>query len=233
MYLSEALMGLPWLLQCVIRLAAAAVFGGAIGLEREHRGRSAGFRTQMLVGIGAALATLVGLNYLRGLNGQMAVNVQVDPTRVAYGVMTGIGFLGAGTIISHGAGVRGLTTAASLWCTAAVGLTSGLGLYELAACATVIVLIVLYLLAWIDRRIPSSWFKKLQVVAAEDSDTDAARIRDALDSHGVDVIDWCISRDHESGLVTVTLHITFMKLQPDQVLGLLSDFQGIRRLSIE
>jgi putative Mg2+ transporter-C (MgtC) family protein len=117
------------------RLALAAALGGAIGIEREIREQEAGLRTHMLVSVGAALFTVVGAYGFEGQN--------VDPSRVAAQIVTGVGFLGAGAIIRRGFSVRGLTTAATLWVVAAVGLASGAGYYSAAAITTALVLVLL------------------------------------------------------------------------------------------
>lgn len=118
-----------------LRLVLAAVAGGLIGLERKAAHKPAGLRTLMLVGMGAALFTIVGAEVL----------TEVDPSRVAAGLITGIGFLGAGTIFRAKDQVKGLTTAASMWSVAAIGLAAGLGEYVLMAAATVLVIIILQL----------------------------------------------------------------------------------------
>jgi putative Mg2+ transporter-C (MgtC) family protein len=89
------------------------------------------------------------------------LNLSVDPGRIAYGIMTGIGFMGAGTIIKHGATIRGLTTAASLWCVAGVGLAAGFGMYTLTVIATVMVVATLWILGYFDRALPQTYFRKL------------------------------------------------------------------------
>ncbi|MDQ3962706.1 MAG: MgtC/SapB family protein, partial [Actinomycetota bacterium] len=109
----------------VLRLVVAALLGGAIGFEREMSEQPAGLRTNLLVSLGACLFTVVGAYGLEGFSGQASINF--DPTRIAAQVVTGIGFLGAGAILREGMNVRGLTTAAALWVTAAVGLAVGLG----------------------------------------------------------------------------------------------------------
>ena len=131
------------------RLLVAALLGGLIGLEREHHGRGAGLRTQTLVSLGAALAALVSL---LAVSPQAA---QIDAGRMAYGIMAGVGFLGGGVIIHSGMTVRGLTTAASLWCTAAVGLACGFGMFLPAAACTGIVLATLSLLGKVEQSIPT------------------------------------------------------------------------------
>ncbi len=134
-------------LQVIIRLVVGALLGGLIGFEREaHNRRIAGFRTHILVCVGSTLMMLTSI-YIFELYKN---NVSVDPARLAAGVITGIGFLGAGTIIRSSTSITGLTTAASLWTVAGIGLAIGCGFYIGGSIATVIVLVALYLL----RKIP-------------------------------------------------------------------------------
>lgn len=134
----------------LIRLAAAAALTGAIGLERELRDRAAGLRTHMLVGIGAALFTIVSAYGWGDFQFSNRSGVVFDPTRIAAQVVTGIGFLGAGAIIRQGITVRGLTTAASLWIVAAIGMAAGAGYYSAALIATGIVLVGLGPFRWLE-----------------------------------------------------------------------------------
>lgn len=124
----------------VLRLLAAAALGAALGLERELSAQPAGFRTHMLVSLGAALFTVAGADV-----------AGADPTRVAAQVVTGIGFLGAGAILRDGTNIKGLTTAGSLWVTAAVGLACGLGATLVAAVATAVALVALVGLKQLER----------------------------------------------------------------------------------
>src|SRR3982750_701332 len=112
----------------LLRLSVAAGLGGAIGLERELRERGAGLRTHLVVCVGSALFTLVSAYAFTA--------PRVDPTRIAAQIVSGIGFLGAGAIIRQGLSVRGLTTAATLWLVAAIGMASGAGYYDAAIIAT-------------------------------------------------------------------------------------------------
>jgi putative Mg2+ transporter-C (MgtC) family protein len=137
--------------EALLRLALAAILGGLIGVERELREREAGLRTHLLVSVGSALFTIVGAY---GFHDFLASGRSVvDPTRIAAQIVTGIGFLGAGAIIRQGFSVRGLTTAATLWVVAAVGLASGAGYYSAAVITTALVLIALYPLRIIAYRI--------------------------------------------------------------------------------
>jgi putative Mg2+ transporter-C (MgtC) family protein len=139
--------------EVVLRVVLAGVFGGAIGAEREIREREAGLRTHMLVSIGAALFTLVSAYGFSDFHFSNSSGITYDPTRIAAQVVTGIGFLGAGAIIRQGLSVRGLTTAASLWVVAAIGLATGAGYYSAAVITTVVVLVSLWPLRIIAYRL--------------------------------------------------------------------------------
>jgi len=142
----------------LIRVLIAAVLAGVIGAERELHGRPAGLRTHLLVGTGAALVMVTFALTARVLpaTGLWGDLVRVDPGRLAAGIITGIGFLGAGTILRTGDWIFGLTTAASIWFVGALGIAAGEGLYILAAGGTVIGLIVLTVMDRLEQRIPSA-----------------------------------------------------------------------------
>ena len=137
----------------LLRLAVAALLGGAIGVERELREREAGLRTHLLVSVGSALFTIVSAYGFHAFLSSGANVVRADPSRIAAQIVTGIGFLGAGAIIRQGLSVRGLTTAASLWVVAAIGLAAGAGYYSGAVIATAIVLVSLWPLRLIAYRV--------------------------------------------------------------------------------
>jgi putative Mg2+ transporter-C (MgtC) family protein len=150
-------MDLTDLPDVILPLIAAMVAGGLIGLEREWRGRSAGFRTHILVCLASALlmeaAVSQGSWRFDALAGTQIVT---DPTRMAHGVLTGIGFLCAGVIFRAGFSIHGLTTAASLWITASLGLLFGAGLFMLGVAGTALTVVILVLLRLISRRLPQS-----------------------------------------------------------------------------
>lgn len=130
--------------ELVLRLALAAVLGAAIGLERELREREAGLRTHLLVSLGSALFTVVSAYGFDAFLSSGANVVRADPSRIAAQIVTGIGFLGAGAIIRQGLSVRGLTTAATLWVVAAIGMACGAGYYSAAVVTTVLVILTLW-----------------------------------------------------------------------------------------
>ena len=130
--------------EVLLRLALAAALGGALGLERELREREAGLRTHLLVSVGSALFTIVSAYGFHAFLASGANVIRADPTRIAAQIVTGIGFLGAGAIIRQGLSVRGLTTAATLWVVAAIGLACGAGYYSAAAIATAVSIFALW-----------------------------------------------------------------------------------------
>ena len=133
-------------LEMMPRLVAAFGIGAVLGLDRELRGKPAGLRTHVLVA--TASAVLMALSELMR---DAVPGAQGDPVRMAQGVLTGIGFLGAGTIFRNGDAVRGLTTAGSIWMAAALGLVAGAGFYVLAAGGAVLALLTMIMLGWVDR----------------------------------------------------------------------------------
>jgi putative Mg2+ transporter-C (MgtC) family protein len=130
--------------EVALRLVLAAALGGAVGLERELREREAGLRTHLLVSLGAAVFTLVSAYGFTDFRYGHGSGLTLDPTRIAAQIVTGIGFLGAGAIIRQGLSVRGLTTAATLWVVAAIGMATGAGYYSAAVIGTGLVLFSLY-----------------------------------------------------------------------------------------
>ena len=127
--------------EMILRLVVAALLGSVVGLERERKEWTAGLREHMLVSVGAALFMLVSMYGFSDVSGQSQVHI--DPSRVAAQVVSGIGFLGAGTILVRGDFIKGMTTASGLWATAAVGLATGGGLYLAAVVTTVLMVAIL------------------------------------------------------------------------------------------
>ena len=131
----------------ILRLFIAGILGSIIGLDREYRAKEAGYRTHFLVSLGSALIMIVSQHGFSEILD--TPNVNLDPSRIASQVVTGIGFIGAGTIILHKQIVRGLTTAAGIWATSGIGLAIGAGMYELGISATILTLIGLEVLRFL------------------------------------------------------------------------------------
>lgn len=169
----------------VWRLVLAALFGTIIGLDREYREKEAGFRTHFLVSLGSALMMIVsqyGFSEILTHDG-----VSLDPSRIAAQVVSGIGFIGAGTIIFNHQIVRGLTTAASLWATAGIGLTAGAGMSWLALAATILTLVALEGLSSVFRSLGS---RRMVVVFSASDRTGVADTLDRIRTDGYMVVSY-------------------------------------------
>jgi len=174
-------------LDVAARLLVAALLGAAIGLEREIHDHPAGMRTHLLVALGSALFTVISIFGFVGVLGA-GQSTPVDPSRVAAQVVTGIGFLGAGAILKFGTTVRGLTTAASLWTAAAIGMAAGAADYVLAVVGTAIVVFSLWPLNWVEDRIhgPAAEIANMRLELRR---LDAiGRISDAARTHRLDLV---------------------------------------------
>src|SRR3712207_2573343 len=142
----------------IARIGAALLVGGVIGLERSFRGRPAGFRTHSLVCVASALLMLVTVYQGEWMTAVPTEAIRTDPTRMAQGIMTGIGFLGAGVIFREGLTVRGLTTSASIRVTAAIGILVGIGFYLPALVGTVATVLILSAFRAVERRLPGEYY---------------------------------------------------------------------------
>ena len=176
-------------LDLVVRLLVAAVLGAAIGVEREIHDHPAGIRTHLLVALGSALFTVLSID------GFTSPGVTVDPSRVAAQIVTGIGFLGAGAILKYGPSIKGLTTAASLWAAAGIGMAAGASRPVIAVAATVIVLVSLWPLRIVSERLERAAPRRFHVRVQL---TDAARMADLFDwlaERHVDIVHFDSERD--------------------------------------
>ena len=203
--------------------------GGLIGFERELSDQPAGFRTHMLVSVGAALFTLAGAYGVEGLFDGAPGRIRFDPTRVAAQIVTGIGFLGAGAIIQQGFSVRGLTTAASLWVTAAVGLSAGLGYYWGAGVTTLFTVLALYLL----KRMRSVLFARLRkgearIIVRMDHDLGLARLVDVLELRGSRVESLRFADDEDATKQLVAKLTLAPGVSAEEVVTSASDVPGVR-----
>lgn len=173
------------LLTMTLHLVGAMAVGGVIGLERSYHGRPAGFRTHTLVCLASSMLMLVTLYQAKWLPPGAPVDAyRTDPTRMAQGIMTGIGFLGAGVIFKEGLSVRGLTTAASIWMTSAIGVLIGIGFYYPAVVATILTVGTLSLFRWIEARIPSHHYAQHFLSFDRSDAMEEDEVRSMLEKHG-------------------------------------------------
>ena len=194
-----------------LRLVAALAAGGIIGLERSYRGRAAGFRTHALVCVASSLLMLVTMFQSHWIASLAVTRVVIDPTRLAQGIMTGIGFLGAGVIVKEGLTVRGLTTAASIWITAAIGILVGMGFYFPAGIGTVLTLGTLSVFRWIEGKIPSEFYANFLVRFPREQAMPEGELRRLIAEHGFSVANMSYriagqGREFEYQMVLRTLH---------------------------
>jgi len=181
-----------------IRIVVALTAGALIGYERSYRGRPAGFRTHALVCMASAMLMLVTVyeaHWVRNIG-----EARLDPTRMAQGIMTGIGFLGAGVIMQEGFSVRGLTTAASIWITAAIGILAGIGFYFPMALSVVLTLGVLSLFRWIEARMPTQAYYHFEVRFARSAAASEREIRELVEGHGFSIANFSYRLDAEGQL---------------------------------
>jgi len=196
----------------VVRLLVAMVLGGLVGMERQTRGRAAGLRTNILVCLGSAAIIVAFQKLSLGFNVGAESVIRMDPARAAAGVITGIGFLGAGTIVKSKDFVRGLTTAASIWVVSAIGVTVGLGEYVISVALTILVLIALYAL----HRLPinSDHYYPLQLKWTGDLKL-LTEVADHLQQKGVEIKSRSVVRQPKTGECCVTLVVHMRKKEID------------------
>ena len=215
----------------IIRIVVASLLGGIIGLDREYRAKDAGFRTHFLVALGSALFMIVsqfGFADVVGTDG-----LRLDPARVAAQVVSGIGFIGAGTIIFQKHVLKGLTTAAGIWCTAAIGLTCGSGMYVLAIVTTLLTLICLEAFNFFLRRFGA---RNVSVRFTAPSKQHVSHVLEVLERSGVRIGSYSMERNDtgEEPSYTVSMDI---RIRRDhyitRLLELMSDSDGVNIENVE
>ena len=207
--------------EIVIRLSLAAFFGAVIGLERERKDWAAGLRTHMMVCLGAALTMIVsayGFNDVLGREG-----IVLDPSRVAAQVISGIGFIGAGTILFLRQGtVRGLTTASGLWTVAAIGLATGGGLYFAAAMATILAIIILWILQPIEKKFASRFKQKSIKITTANKDKSVEIVNSIFQLSDVDITAFLLDKTEDGFVIT----FKFKKINKPDLVQLIKSWQA-------
>lgn len=216
----------------IIRIFVAAVLGGLIGLEREYRAKEAGFRTHFLVALGSSLFMILS-QY--GFDTPLTIlqKTSFDPSRIASQVVTGIGFIGAGIIIFQKNVIRGLTTAAGLWVTSAIGLTCGAGLYILASATTILVLLCLEVLNVILQRFGT---RNISVTITSKSKDNIKGIFKLMKKESIEVYSYNMKDRNVSGIHTfaVTMELKMRRYKYETILfDIISKFEGTELESME
>ena len=226
-------MSLELDLQIIARLVLAALFGALIGLEREIHGRTAGFRTHLLVSLGSALFVIVSISFYRMFGNFSGTGmVGVDPARVAAQVVVGIGFLGGGAIIKEQAAVRGLTTAACLWIAAAIGMACGLGMFLISALVTVISLSSLIVLKKLEGLLSRDSYALMRV-SLDAVDGTWEKVEAAVAAHGLSLVVLGAERTAETNQLTGEFQIKMHGAEPfDQIVQDVGGLEGVRSVSI-
>lgn len=207
-----------------------AAIGGIIGFERSTHGRSAGFRTHLLVCVASVLIMIVS-EYYHYLSLWDPSYVRIDPARLAAGAVTGVGFLGAGIIVRTGLNVQGLTTAACIWMVSAIGLAIGSGLYTAGLVSFVITYLSLWLLRMIEDRMSRLSYKFMTVVMEGTGDEEA--IRAAIRKCGASVSSVNYERDMERLFTAFTITISFKETGcPKKILDELSSLPAAKKVVI-
>ncbi len=178
----------------LVRLIAALAAGALIGYERSYHGRPAGFRTHALVCMASSLLMLVTVYEAHWVRATADL-VRLDPTRMAQGIMTGIGFLGAGVIMKEGLSVRGLTTAASIWMTAAIGVLAGIGFYFPLVVSVVLTIATLSVFRWVETRMPTQAYYHFEVRFARSSEITESSLRSLVGSCGFSIANFSYRLD--------------------------------------
>ncbi len=212
-------MNLEW--DLALRIVLSGILGAVIGYERQARHKAAGLRTHMLVSMGSCLIMILSYKIYYMVEG----HTNADPARLAAQVVSGIGFLGAGSIMKDGLNVRGLTTAASLWVVSAVGLTVGAGFYEGAIFVTVMILVVLGILTKIEyRTYDSSTF--LLIVEGDENEELLGQICKTLVEHNVAILD--VKIESKSRFVASFLIKSSKEFKNQQIIAQILTIEGIR-----
>lgn len=217
----------------VVRLLLASLLGGLIGLERELHGRAAGFRTHLLVSLGAALFMSVSLYFFQAY-GALSANtaVRVDPARVAAQIVVGIGFLGGGAIIREKGSIRGLTTAACLWVAAAIGVACGAGLVAISLVVTAVALISLLILKKVEGALNKDRYQQL-IVLSDDLPGQSERIELIVQECGAHLIETAVDRQLDAATIQYEFQLMLAtRGMPCRLVDRLSTLPGVRKLSL-
>jgi len=215
----------------LIRVGVAAAAGALVGMERQMHGRPAGLRTHMLVSVASCLVVLAGLRL--ACSGQLSA-VQADVSRVVAGVVTGIGFLGAGAIIKTGDIVRGLTTAACVWYTAVAGVLAALGLLAMTGVAAVLAFLILTVLDRLEEHIPVAVYRDLLITCADHlSDRIPDEVAEAIRASGIEIKYVEMELEGTAGTYRILFHLRMRQGSVDGVslVQQLSRLEGVRGVS--
>ena len=231
----QSLFNFSLLPEAGLKIGLAAVLGGLVGLERETHGQAAGFRTYILVSIGCCLIMMISLHMevlYRGMNAESAV--RLDPGRIASYALAGMGFLGAGAIITGSGSVRGLTTAAGMWMITAVGLAVGSGYFVPAILVTVVSLFSLYVLRYTKHFLRRDVYSIVTLVS-DDVEGQLKRVEKLIDKYPFSNIQFLsFHRQMDQGTISIRISLLFKEdMEWRELTHDLSKLAGVREVALE
>ena len=218
---------MPLDVELALRLLGAAVAGALIGFERELRDQPAGFRTHMLVALGSCVFTVISAYGFGALVGERG-DVRVDPSRIAAQIVTGIGFIGAGVIFRQGLTVRGLTTAASLWVTAALGMAVGAGAYLVAGVGAAIAVVTIVALRPVRRKVRGLRAEQEELILEVQPEVPLDRLMKDLGAAGIRVDHLRVVDEGEDRIEVVMSVRIPAESSPEEVMVLIRTLRGVR-----
>ncbi len=234
MFLPHELYG-SYGLGVFVKIVMAALAGALVGLEREKHGRPAGLRTHLLVALGACLMVVVSEGFHLKYNGMdgSETALRIDPGRVAAQIVSGIGFLGAGVIIKEGLSVRGLTTAASLWLVAGLGMAFGVGLVVPGLLATAVALFCLVTLKRLEPTLKKDRYLHLKVIARSEPDI-YPELTELFERRKLRITDLSSTLDLENGTVTYQFNVVqHRKVIGRELTSVIAGMPGVKRISFQ
>ncbi|MGB9677623.1 MAG: MgtC/SapB family protein [Candidatus Ratteibacteria bacterium] len=220
-------------LELIGKVLISGILSGIIGFEREKHGREAGLRTMILVGMGTTVILISSFQVYYIFSQIENPIIRLDPARIAYGVVVGIGFLGAGVIIKDRKRIRGLTTAACLWFVTSISIAVGVGLYIFSIILTFVAVIVLYFLKLIEKKIPIDTYNRISILI-EDNKNLKEEIKKLLEDNNFKILSTEIEKDKEKKTVKLTLTIRYRKPKNvELIFEKISELDGVKIIRIE
>jgi len=215
----------------IFRIFLSGVLSGIIGFEREKHGREAGLRTMFLVGIGVTTILISSFNVYNVFSNVESPILSIDPARIAYGVVTGIGFLGAGAIIKDTKRIRGLTTAACLWVVTSIGLAVGCGLYTISLFTTFFSLFILYALKIIEHKILPDIYSTLTIVVSQENEKTLSELKTLLKNFQMKILSISFERDIENKISSFTFILRYNREKlVEELIKKLTNHKDIKKI---
>jgi len=218
--------------EAIIKVLVSGILSGIIGFERERHGREAGLRTMILVGMGTTIILISSFQVYYIFSNIQNPLIRLDPARIAYGVVTGIGFLGAGVIVKDKRRIRGLTTAACLWFVTSISLAIGVGLYILSLILTLISVAVLYFLKIIEKKIPIDEYNIFSIKIRDDIEL-KNNIIGLIEKENFKILSMQIERNKEERTLDLIFTLRYRKPQnPEIIFDKVSEIEGVKNVKL-